>query len=99
MLSTGKPCGCGCSIRGGGIVGPEGGPDKVRAGEDGEYHHSRNLMKKIHIGNNTFREFRRSLGEDISHLRKATSTPLFRSFIPDLNCSVVLAFCFSDDVG
>jgi hypothetical protein len=43
-------------MRGGGIAGPRGDTDRDLAGEPGEYHHSKNLMKNIAVG-------RRSLSE------------------------------------
>lgn len=45
--------------------GPSGEDESVRerAGEEGEYHHSRNLMKKIVVGRRSLRESRRKRGE------------------------------------
>ena len=49
-LSNRMPCGCGGSALGGGIAGPFGEVDSERAGDPGEYHHSRNFTKKIAVG-------------------------------------------------
>jgi hypothetical protein len=58
--SIGIPLGCGGSILGGGMAGPSGGVVSERAGEPGEYHHSRNLMKKIAVGRRSRRESKSS---------------------------------------
>lgn len=36
---------------------------RERAGEEGEYHHSRNLMKKIVVGSRSLRESRSKRGD------------------------------------
>lgn len=43
--------------------GPVGVADTVRAGDEGEYHHSKNLMKNIAVGSNTFSESSKRRGE------------------------------------
>lgn len=45
--------------------GPLGGTVRARAGEEGEYHHSRNLMKNIERGRRTRRESRTRRGDDL----------------------------------
>lgn len=62
------------------MAGPEGDLDKARAGEEGEYHHSKNLMKKMAVGNRILREFRRSRGNVVIALRKNVNIPLLISF-------------------
>jgi len=64
VLSTGIPFGCGGSILGGGTAGPSGDVVRERAGEPGEYHHSRNLMKNIAVGRRSRRESKRSRGDE-----------------------------------
>lgn len=44
-------------------MGPLGETESDRAGELGEYHHSRNLTKKIAVGSNRRSESRRVFGE------------------------------------
>lgn len=56
-------------MRGGGTAGPNGDVDNDRAGEPGEYHHSRNFMKKTAVGRRSRRESRRSCGDDLSSWR------------------------------
>lgn len=51
-------------MRGGGTRGALSGAERARAGEPGEYHHSRNLMKNIAVGSNTRSELRRVLGAE-----------------------------------
>lgn len=63
FLSNAIPRGCGGSMLGGGIAGPEGDVDNERAGDPGEYHHSRNLMKNIAVGNSSRSESNRRRGE------------------------------------
>ena len=78
MGSTGTPFGWGGNKRGGGIAGPRGDVERIRAGDDGEYHHSRNLIKKIAVGSSSLRESRRSRG-DVKRRRRITTIrlPLF----------------------
>lgn len=61
MLS---PLGCGKIIWGGGIEGLEGPPESARAGEEGEYHHSKNLIKNIDRGRSTLRESKSNAGDE-----------------------------------
>jgi hypothetical protein len=60
------------------MAGPRGEVERTRAGDDGEYHHSRNLMKKIAVGSSSLRESRRSRG-DVKRRRRNTTIkpPLF----------------------
>lgn len=51
-------------MRGGGMAGPSGDVASERAGESGEYHHSRNLMKKMAVGRRNRRESSRRRGEE-----------------------------------
>lgn len=44
------------------MAGPRGDIDKERAGDPGEYHHSRNLMKKMAVGKRSFKESRINCG-------------------------------------
>ena len=57
------------------MAGPSGDTARERAGELGEYHHSRNLMKKIAVGRRTFRLSRNSRGEDSKSLRNFAKRP------------------------
>jgi len=50
-------------MRGGGTAGPSGDVDSDRAGDDGEYHHSRNLIKNIAVGKKTFKLSRMRYGD------------------------------------
>jgi hypothetical protein len=54
-------------MRGGGIAGPRGEVARLRAGDPGEYHHSRNLTKKMAVGNRNRNESSRSRGELFSN--------------------------------
>lgn len=56
-------------MRGGGTAGPRGELDSERAGEPGEYHHSRNLIKKMAVGNKNLRESKIIRGECCSSSR------------------------------
>lgn len=67
--------GCGESSRGGGTAGPWGEVDSERAGEEGEYHHSKNLMKNIAVGSRTFSESSNIRGEDANARRRAARMP------------------------
>jgi hypothetical protein len=64
-----RPFGCGRSIFGGGTAGPRGEVVRERAGDPGEYHQSRNLMKKMAVGRRRRRESKRNWGQDIIILR------------------------------
>ena len=59
------------SKRGGGIAGPRGDVERTRAGDDGEYHHSRNLMKNMAVGRRSLSESRTSRGE-VRRRRRST---------------------------
>jgi hypothetical protein len=48
---------------GGGIASPFGGAEKERAGDPGEYHHSRNFTKNMAVGRSRRRESNISRGE------------------------------------
>ncbi len=76
--AIGNPFGCGASKRGGGTAGPRGDVDRTRAGDDGEYHHSRNLMKNMAVGSRILSESRTSRGE-VKRRRRSTdiSPPAF----------------------
>jgi len=54
---------------GGGIAGPCGEVAKERAGDPGEYHHSKNLTKKTAVGSSNRRESNNRRGEDRRRLR------------------------------
>lgn len=43
--------------------GPVEGRDTIRAGDDGEYHHSKNFTKNMAVGRRTLKESSRSLGD------------------------------------
>lgn len=64
-------------MRGGGIAGPRGDAFKDRAGELGEYHHSRNLMKKIAVGRRRRRESSKRRGEADKTWRSRATRPSF----------------------
>lgn len=48
---------------GAGTAGPAGELDNERAGDPGEYHHSKNLIKKIVVGNKNLKESKMARGE------------------------------------
>lgn len=79
MGSICNPRGCGGSIRGGGTAGPRGDTESVLAGDDGEYHHSKNLMKKMAVGSRIFKLSSKSRGDDMNNRRsranKVTGEP------------------------
>jgi hypothetical protein len=75
VLSNGIPRACGKSILGGGMAGPKGDLDKERAGDPGEYHHSRNLTKKMAVGSNNLSESRMRCGECTSRRRNPAIVP------------------------
>jgi hypothetical protein len=66
-------------MRGGGTAGPSGEVESERAGEPGEYHHSRNLMKKIAVGNRRRRESIKNCGEENRKRRIAATNPCRRA--------------------
>ena len=45
------------------MAGPSGDVERTREGDDGEYHHSRNLMKNMAVGSSNLSESRSSRGE------------------------------------
>lgn len=51
------------------MAGPRGDVDKERAGDPGEYHHSRNLTKKMAVGSSNRSESRSRRGEVTSRCR------------------------------
>lgn len=59
--------------------GPFGAALNERAGDDGEYHHSRNLTKNIDIGNKTLRDSNTARGEDRSSRRSVARSPRLRA--------------------
>jgi hypothetical protein len=56
-------------MRGGGTAGPSGEVENERAGEPGEYHHSRNFMKKMAVGSRSLRDSNKACGEAKSRRR------------------------------
>lgn len=63
------PFGWGGSILGGGTAGPSGDFMRDRAGDPGEYHHSRNLRKNMAVGKRRRRESKTSRGEESRSFR------------------------------
>jgi hypothetical protein len=57
------------------MAGPSGDVERARAGDDGEYHHSRNLMKNMAVGSSNLRESRTSRGEAKMRRRKMVIRP------------------------
>lgn len=57
-------------------MGPSGDVDRARAGDEGEYHHSRNLMKKMIVGRMTLKDSTTRRGDLDSTRRKAANNPL-----------------------
>lgn len=51
-------------MAGGGIAGPFGEVDSDRAGDPGEYHHSKNFTKKMAVGSKKRSESSNSRGDD-----------------------------------
>ncbi len=64
-------------MRGGGMAGPSGDVVNERAGESGEYHHSKNLMKNMAVGRRNRSESSRRRGEEESSWRSRVPTPSF----------------------
>lgn len=64
------PLGWGRIILGGGMVGPACACPRARAGEVGEYHHSRNLTKKRERGSRILRDSRTREGLRLIKRRK-----------------------------
>jgi hypothetical protein len=58
------------------MAGPSGDVERARAGDDGEYHHSRNLMKNMAVGSSNLSESRTSRGEAKMRRRKIAIRPL-----------------------
>lgn len=75
VLSMGMPLGCGGSSLGGGTAGPSGDVVRERAGEPGEYHHSRNLRKKMAVGRRRRSESKKSCGDEMIVRRIRVSAP------------------------
>jgi hypothetical protein len=61
------------------MAGPSGDVAKERAGDPGEYHHSRNFTKKIAVGRRSLSESKSSCGDETSKRRISAVTPR-RSF-------------------
>lgn len=59
------------------MAGPKGDIDNDRAGEPGEYHHSRNLMKKIAVGKRSLKESSNNCGDRSRSPRTTAKNPLF----------------------
>ncbi len=60
-------------------MGPRGDLDSDRAGELGEYHHSKNLMKNMAVGSKSRSESRSSWGDLLIRLLSRTHIPLPRT--------------------
>lgn len=65
------------------MAGPAGDVESDRAGDEGEYHHSRNLKKKIAVGRITLSESNKNWGDEKTKLRKNALNPA--------------AWCFTDE--
>jgi hypothetical protein len=59
------------------MAGPKGDIDNDRAGEPGEYHHSKNLIKKIAVGNRSLNESSNNCGDRSRSLRTKAKNPFF----------------------
>ena len=57
------------------MAGPRGDVERTRAGDEGEYHHSRNLIKKMAVGRRILSESRTSLGEARRRRRNTRINP------------------------
>lgn len=57
------------------MAGPAGDVESDRAGDEGEYHHSRNLKKKMAVGRITLSESNKSWGDEKTKLRKNVLNP------------------------
>jgi len=57
------------------MAGPEGDVESDRAGEEGEYHHSRNFRRKMAVGKTTLSESNRNWGDEKATLRKNALNP------------------------
>lgn len=81
-------------MRGGGTAGPSGEVENERAGEPGEYHHSRNLTKNMAVGRRSLKESKRTWG-DVKTKRRIQARGLrggLGSFILD-PAAVRYVFC------
>jgi len=85
------PCGWGGNIRGGGTAGPSGEVESERAGDPGEYHHSRNLTKNIADGRSSLRESKNNCGEVMNSRRIQARTPRRRSGEALLSAAALMA--------
>ena len=65
-------------MRGAGTAGPSGDEESDLVGDEGEYHHSRNLMKKTAVGRSRRRESSRRWGERVVRWRRKARMPGFR---------------------
>ena len=74
------------------MAGPEGDMESDRAGEEGEYHHSKNLKKKIAVGRITLSESSKNWGDEKSNLRKNALTPAAFRFT-DKDPMVLIRLC------
>jgi hypothetical protein len=50
-------------MRGGGTAGPSGEVENDRAGEPGEYHHSRNFTKNMAVGRRSLKDSNKACGD------------------------------------
>ena len=57
------------------MAGPAGDAESDRAGEEGEYHHSKNLKKKMAVGRITLSESNKNWGDEKTKLRKNALNP------------------------
>ena len=57
------------------MAGPAGDVESDRAGDEGEYHHSRNLKKKIAVGRITLSESNKNWGDEKTRLRMNVVNP------------------------
>lgn len=70
------------------MAGPKGDIDNDRAGEPGEYHHSKNLMKKMAVGKSSLKESSSNCGDRSRSARITAKNPLFLEGIADgLTCA------------
>jgi hypothetical protein len=59
------------------MAGPSGDVERTRAGDEGEYHHSRNLMKNMAVGRRNLSESRTSRGDVKRRRRSMRISPPF----------------------
>lgn len=74
------------------MAGPVGDIESDRAGEEGEYHHSRNLKKKMAVGRITLSESNNNWGDEKIRLRKNALTPAACCFT-DEDAVVLICRC------